>query len=102
MVSTPKVRSELLVSGFCNQNYDDTIPYDINALVQSFYDEYFYWTIQGNKMKEFINANNGDVMYPSSTFKIKEIEFECTLCPNGWEPKNKGKSELWIELKNVP
>ena len=34
-------------------------------------------------MKQFMNSENGDVMYNKSTIIIKDIEFKYTLSPNG-------------------
>ena len=70
---------ELLAFGFCNENYQNTIPDAIGRVIRLFYDEYFYWRIEKAAMTQFLNAKNGDVMHSPSTFTIKGIEFECTM-----------------------
>ena len=103
-MSTRHKLAELLTFGYAKENYTDkcSIPDAINQVIQSFYDEYFYWRIQGNQMKEFVNANNGDILHCPTTFSIKGIEFEFTLCPDGWKEDHSGFTEIYIEVKHKP
>ena len=94
-------RAELLVCGYDRQNYKHSIPMVINNLVKRIYDDCFYWKIQNDEMKQFLLCKNGDIIH-SKSFAIKGIEFECTLCPNGWKKKKKGFVEFFLETKSIP
>ena len=101
-MSAQQQRTELLIFGHSNEIYDGDIPDVINHVIQLFYDDYFYWRVQNDQMKQFVNAKNGDIIHCSSTFKIKGIEFECTLCPAGWKEDNAGNTEIYLEVKHKP
>ena len=99
---SPKHKTELLACGYIKQNYKNVTPMAINKLIQLFYDTYFYWKLTKNEMKQFLEAKNGEVIHPPKTFKIKDIKFELTLCPNGWKPSGKGYVQCFIEIKDMP
>ena len=63
-----------MIFGYCQKNHINEISDAICRIIRLFYDEYFYWRIQGDEFKEFLNAENGDVMYYSSTIlQVKEL-----------------------------
>ena len=95
-MSSHKVRTELLTCRYSKENYKQTIPMAINKLIQLFYDKYFYWKIQKDTINEFPKIKNGDEIHCKSTFKIKDIEFECTLCPNGWQQHLSGYVQFFV------
>ena len=105
MSSLQQKTTQLLTFGYCNENYEHktlSIPVEIKGIIQLFYDEFFYWKIKGNELKQYFNAKNGDVMHSPTTFKIKEIEFECTMCPDGWRSEDKGIATYYLEIKHLP
>ena len=101
-MSSQKAKTELTTYGYTKKHYGNAIPMVINKLIESFYDKYFYWKIQKEAFRQFLNAKNGDIIYSKKTFKIKGIQFECTLCPNGWRRSHKGVVVYYIETKNIP
>ena len=90
-----------LIFAYCNKESSKMIPNEVIQLICEFYEATFYWRIQGDKLTEFMNAANGDIIHNESTIIIKGIEFECTLCPNGWRSQNKGIVAFYCEMKYV-
>ena len=96
------MRAELLSCGYVKTNHNAQITMDIVKLIQLFYDKYFYWKIEKDVMKEFLEAKNEDEIQSPSTFTIRDIEFGCTVCPNGYDERYKGCVQFFIEARNVP
>ena len=93
----------LLVFGYCKSQFIHYIPMEIIQLIHQFYEATFYWKVHGvDEMEKFLNAKNTDVFHHESSIMIQDIDFECTLCPNGWRPWNKGVVEFYCEMKHVP
>ena len=101
-MSSPKDRACLLTIGYIKENYNDAIPEDICHLVKLFYDKYFYWKVQKDEMKQFLAATNGEFLRSKSTFKVGDIEFECTLYPNGWNAIDIGFVDILVLVKDMP
>ena len=91
-----------LVFGYCKAHSINKIPTDIIQLIHKFYEATFYWRVEGDEMDKFLNAKNGDVIHSKSTIIIRDIEFEVTLCPNGWRRRSEGGVEVYCEMKYVP
>eukprot|EP01084_Bolivina_argentea_P146967 257211_1 len=76
-------RVELLAFGYVNEACKYTVPVQLIKLIQLFYGKYFYWILQNKKLKQLINAKNGEEITYLESFKIKGIEFKILLYPNG-------------------
>ena len=75
----------------------ESILTDIIQLIHKLYEMNCYWRIQGDEMEKFLNAENGVILHNESTIIIKDLEFECTVCPNGWKAWAKhGHKDLFI------
>ena len=101
-MACPKMRVELLTSRYVKENSVNLIPIDITNLIQLFYNQYFYWKLTKNEITQFRQAELRDIIYSPSKFTIQGIEFELTLCPNGWTKRSNGDIELFIEVKKMP
>ena len=102
-MSSRKQRVDLLAYGYAKQTKNDQdVPMDIVEIIKSFYDEYFYWTIKGQQMKQFINANIADKLYSTSSFTIKGIEFDMRVSPNGHRQKFKDNCIVYLRAKYMP
>ena len=54
------------------------------------------------KCRNFLEATNGESIHLQSTFRIKDIEFECVLCPNGLNSKSVGWFKCYLVIKTMP
>ena len=95
-------QQELVTFGYVRENYALFIPFVIIKLIKLLYDEYFYWHIKGDEVVKFKQAETGDVLYPKSCIKFNDMEFQCTLCPNGWKSNTAGRVQIYAETKSIP
>ena len=102
MLMGRKQKVDLLSAGYSRAISNNTAPKEISQLIELFYDDYFYWSLTQEEIKTFSTAKNQDVIYNPNTFKIQDIEFECTICPNGWAERAKGFVQFFMEVKNMP
>ena len=92
-----KNNRDLLVSGFIRNNSIYLIPFVILKLCLLFFDEVFYWTINGKQMKKCIEMKVGDSI-KSKQFFCNNIKCWYILYPNGMDFEDKGFSSLGIIL----
>ena len=90
MSSVQKQNINHLMFGYTKSNHHEEIPVEIIAIIEQFYDEYFYWKLQKDEISQFFNTKNGQRIHCPTTFTIKNVDFECTLFPNGGESRSKG------------
>ena len=94
---------ELLVNGHIrNQSVQCLlIPEDIIKLCLNFYDDVYYWNIQNEKYKEFMNCEfQQEILGP--TFIIQGIEFQLFSYPTGEYPGEEGYVQFYVKLANYP
>ena len=73
---------ECLSDGYIRNNCIHSVPVPINRLIQTFWAEHIWFTLKGNKLKQFLNANIGDIIR-GKAFKIGDITGYTMLFPNG-------------------
>eukprot|EP01083_Nonionella_stella_P008189 23602_1 len=96
-----QLKRNLLTFGYVRSLFDET-PEPIINLVLTFYDDMKYWTIHpGKQMKRFLNCKCEEIMH-GPKFKMKDIEFECILAPNGYEPDHEGRVALILSVSKLP
>ena len=116
-MSAETSKTTSLAAGYSRKHHD-CVPRDLILLIATFYNKYCYWTVKGDKLKKFLSTKNcapmkidrGDQIkqfaaeehIKSTLLKIKDIEFECKLYPNGWNEHEKGYIQMWLGVKNVP
>ena len=99
-MSVKQTQQECLISGYTRQNYTAFVPFDIVHLMQKLHDEYFYWSIKGDELNKFKQANPGDIIYPKSCIKLNDIVFEMRIFPNG--RREPGSIQCVAEIKLLP
>eukprot|EP01084_Bolivina_argentea_P009433 17610_1 len=79
-----------------------TMPIVLIKLIQIYYDEYFHWNLTDEKLKEFLNSENGAVIYSPKAFKIQDIICKFILVPNGKTSDFIGKVSCGLEIISLP
>ena len=79
-----------------------TIPMALNDLCLSLYNENIHIIFQSEKMPKFLSMDNHKCIYSKRVIKYKDIELCCSICPNGWTTKDKGKVIFYLERKAIP
>eukprot|EP01084_Bolivina_argentea_P035465 65783_1 len=77
-------RQELLVDGFCNIYYKDTLPIMLIKLIFSMYNEIYYWKFKDEKLKQFLSTSNSQRKM-SKPMIMKGINVAYCLYPKGYQ-----------------
>eukprot|EP01084_Bolivina_argentea_P111663 199183_1 len=101
-MSTQQKRTQLLTFGYVKKEYNDIVPIQLIKLMQWFYDDYFYWILQNDQLNKFKNAQYGEQIICSKSFKIKGITFQVVCYPKGTTSKNDGFVVVRIAVINWP
>lgn len=89
-----KEQQACLCDGYVRNNCIRSTPLSINRLIQTFWSEYVWWTLKGNQMKRFLNANTYDTILgkqfkisdlTGKQSKIRGIPMVPILFPNGYD-----------------
>eukprot|EP01084_Bolivina_argentea_P233320 393020_1 len=101
-MSTQKERTELLAFGYVNKVYNGSIPTQLIALIQLFYNDWIYWILKDEQLNQFRNAQPDQEIISPKSFNIKGIQFVSFSFPNGFEGECDGLVLIGIKIKYLP
>ena len=99
-----QAKQKLLIFGYVTKLEKDpsfkniATPTDLINLIKSFYDQYTYIYI--NNMHAFLNTPAGRSLV-TVPFSIGDIDFECSIFPNGKKPESKGSVQFYLKVKSL-
>ena len=97
-------RQALLIHGYAREVSDEEdifIPVDVIRILLQFFNQIFIWKIDDKKWKTLFQTKNGKAYY-SNIFDIHNVKFICSICPDGWKRKQKGKVQFYLETATFP
>eukprot|EP01084_Bolivina_argentea_P096626 173712_1 len=94
-------QKESLIFGYCRNIHNVFIPFDLILVCLKLFDNTIYWTIEGDQLHKFYQCKNRSYL-SGPQFTIYDVEFQNTLCPNGWYAQDIGFVNFFIELKLLP
>eukprot|EP01084_Bolivina_argentea_P082223 148877_1 len=86
-MSTQQHMSELLAFGYVHRAYNGIVSAQLIKLMQLFYDDWIYWVLKDDKLKQFVNTKYNEKIICPKSFKFKDIQFEMYSYPTGCDPE---------------
>ena len=100
-----KLEQELLVYGFIREKTDRVnvnIPVALNQQCLLMYDQNISISFPAENIGKFLSMDNHKCIYSKRVIKYKNIEYCCSISPNGWTKQDKGKVIFYLERKSIP
>eukprot|EP01084_Bolivina_argentea_P034458 63745_1 len=76
-------QQRLLTEGYCRTNYIGSIPGCLIKSILLFYNEIFYWKFNGEKLKQFVSAKQGERIF-SKPFRVNDLQYKYFIEPKSW------------------
>ena len=94
---------EILCCGWIRENFDryNRFSLDLIHFLVTLINPIFYWRFNQQQIKSFSSIKNGQLI-KSERFNIHDINFFCTLFPNGYSEKCVDSVMFYLEIAEWP
>ena len=96
-----KRKQEMLTVGYIRSNANNmNVPVALSHLCLAFHNINIHMIFTGAKLKQLLEMENHTAIY-SKIMKYKDINFHCSICPNGWHKCDEGNVMFYLEKKSI-
>jgi len=103
-MSTKQRRVELITYGYTRnvQGFSRALPIVLINLIRMFYDEVVHWNVEGQKLKQFLNAKHRECVMAPRSFTAHDIKFRMSVFPDGHIESAEGYVGYFLSVLFIP